>query len=133
MLKLFFAFGVAFEVPVATVILVATGVTDTKSLAAKRPYIFVGAFVIGMLLTPPDVISQTLLALPMWLLFEAGLFFARRIERERAAREAEQHEEYEPLSDEQMEAELDKAIAEEADVAGDPDSKPEPPQKPSSP
>jgi sec-independent protein translocase protein TatC len=120
-LKLFFAFGVAFEVPVATVILVAAGVTDTKSLAAKRPYIFVGAFVVGMLLTPPDIISQTLLALPMWLLFEAGLFFARRLERERAARAADEaHEEYHPLSDEEMEAELDKAIAEEENVTGRP-------------
>lgn len=129
-LKLFFAFGVAFEVPVATIILVAAGVTDSKSLAAKRPYIFVGAFVIGMLLTPPDIISQTLLALPMWLLFEAGLFFARRLERERAAHAADEaHEEYHPLTDEEMEAELDKAIAEEAKVSeGQHKKGPEPPQ-----
>jgi sec-independent protein translocase protein TatC len=76
-IKLFFAFGIAFEVPIATFILVAIGVTTPESLAAKRPYIIVGAFVVGMLLTPPDVISQTLLALPMWVLFEMGLLLSR--------------------------------------------------------
>lgn len=76
-LKLFFAFGLAFEIPVATVILVALGVTTPAALSAKRPYIIVGCFVVGMLLTPPDVISQVLLALPMWLLFESGVIFAR--------------------------------------------------------
>ncbi len=76
-LKLFFAFGLAFEVPVATVLLCWAGVTTPESLAAKRPYVVVAVFVIGMLLTPPDVISQTLLAVPMWLLFEVGLVFAR--------------------------------------------------------
>lgn len=76
-LKLFFAFGVAFEVPIATVLLIWTGAASVKSLAQKRPYIIVGAFVIGMLLTPPDVISQTLLAVPIWLLFELGLLASR--------------------------------------------------------
>jgi len=76
-LKLFIAFGLAFEVPVATVLLVATGATDVKSLANKRPYVFLGAFVLGMLLTPPDVISQILLALPMYLLFEVGILMSR--------------------------------------------------------
>ena len=86
-LKLFFAFGLAFEIPIATVILVATGVTDTRSLAEKRPYLIVGCFVIGMLLTPPDVISQTLLAVPMWLLFEVGVLFSRMIEKDRSKQE----------------------------------------------
>ncbi|GEA10205.1 twin-arginine translocase subunit TatC [Alteromonas sp. KUL49] len=72
-LKLFFAFGVSFEIPIAIVLLCWTGVTDAASLREKRPYVFVGAFVVGMLLTPPDVISQTLLAIPMWLLFEIGI------------------------------------------------------------
>ncbi|GGW79247.1 twin-arginine translocase subunit TatC [Alteromonas halophila] len=72
-LKLFFAFGVSFEIPIAIILMCWTGVTDAKSLRAKRPYVIVGVFVIGMLLTPPDVISQTLLALPMWLLFEVGV------------------------------------------------------------
>ena len=76
-LALFFAFGVAFEVPIATILLTLTGVTTPDALAAKRPYIIVGAFVIGMLLTPPDVISQTLLAVPMWVLFEGGVLLSR--------------------------------------------------------
>ncbi len=79
-LKLFFAFGIAFEVPVATVLLIMSGVTTSQSLAAKRPYIVVGCFVIGMLLTPPDVISQSLLAVPVWMLFEVGIFFGRFVE-----------------------------------------------------
>ena len=76
-IKLFFAFGIAFEVPVATILLIWAGITTAESLAAKRPYIIVGAFVVGMLLTPPDVISQTLLAVPMWLLFELGLVMSK--------------------------------------------------------
>jgi len=76
-LKLFFAFGIAFEVPIATLVLIWTGISSVESLQQKRPYIIVGAFIIGMLLTPPDVISQTLLALPVWLLFELGLFCSR--------------------------------------------------------
>jgi sec-independent protein translocase protein TatC len=82
-LKIFFAFGVAFEVPVATILLVWAGLTTPQALAQKRPYVIVGAFVLGMLLTPPDAISQTLLALPMWVLFELGLLFARTYVRSR--------------------------------------------------
>ncbi len=88
-LALFFAFGVAFEIPIATILLVATGITSPEALASKRPYIIVGVFVVGMLLTPPDVISQTLLAVPMWLLFELGVLFSRILLRERRAREAQ--------------------------------------------
>jgi len=80
-LKLFFAFGLAFEVPVATVLLVKVGATTPESLAAKRPYIIVGAFAVGMLMTPPDIFSQTLLAIPVWILFEAGLYFSRMVKR----------------------------------------------------
>ena len=72
-LKLFFAFGLSFEIPVAIILMCWTGVTDAESLRAKRPHVIVGVFVIGMLLTPPDVISQTLLAIPMWFLFELGV------------------------------------------------------------
>ncbi len=88
---LFFAFGIAFEMPIAIIILVALGVTTPAKLATKRPYIFVGAFAIGMLLTPPDVISQTLLAIPMWLLFEFGLILSRLLitKRRKAEQEAE--------------------------------------------
>jgi sec-independent protein translocase protein TatC len=77
-LKMFFAFGMAFEVPVATIVLVWAGVATPDALAKKRPYVIVGSFVVGMLFTPPDAISQTLLAIPMWLLFEVGLLAARR-------------------------------------------------------
>lgn len=138
-LKMFFAFGIAFEVPIATIILVATGVTSPESLASKRPYIVVGVFTIAMLLTPPDMISQVLLALPMLLLFEVGLYFSKMIIRNRKKNEegeeartktedeanstvaststatssvAEENEERD-LSDEEMDAELDRAIEEE--------------------
>lgn len=76
-MTLFMAFGVAFEVPVAIILLCWMGVTTPEALKQKRPYIFVGAFVVGMLLTPPDVFSQTLLAIPMYCLFEVGVFFSR--------------------------------------------------------
>lgn len=76
-LTMFFAFGVCFEVPIFTIVLVWTGMVSPADLAEKRPYVIVGAFIIGMLLTPPDAISQTLLAVPMWLLFEIGLLFSR--------------------------------------------------------
>jgi len=76
-MALFMAFGVAFEVPVAIILLCWMGVTTPEELKKKRPYILVGAFVVGMLLTPPDVFSQTLLAIPMYCLFEIGVFFSR--------------------------------------------------------
>ncbi|RKZ91247.1 MAG: twin-arginine translocase subunit TatC [Candidatus Parabeggiatoa sp. nov. 1] len=83
-LKLFFAFGLAFQVPIVTVVLIWMNIVTPESLAKKRPYIIVAAFVIGMLLTPPDAISQTLLAIPIWLLFEIGLFFGRIVVGRRA-------------------------------------------------
>lgn len=76
-LTLFFAFGVCFQVPILTIVLVWTGLVTPKELAEKRPYVIVGAFIVGMVLTPPDAISQTLLAIPMWMLFEAGLLCSR--------------------------------------------------------
>ncbi|WP_075187641.1 twin-arginine translocase subunit TatC [Teredinibacter haidensis] len=76
-IKLFFAFGAAFEIPVATILLITSGILSPAQLANKRPYVVVGCFVIGMLLTPPDIISQALLAFPMWCLFELGIFFGR--------------------------------------------------------
>ena len=154
-LTLFFAFGLAFEVPIATIILVWTGVTTPESLAAKRPYIIVAAFVTGMFLTPPDVISQTLLALPMWVLFEMGIIFSRGFVRTREAGEDETEEEgtpaageghsaaanagsthggaadavpgtnatyppdFEPLSEDEMEAELARIEAQENLVEAD--------------
>lgn len=80
-LKLFFAFGLAFEIPVAAVLVIWSGITTAEALARKRPYIIVGCFVFGMLLTPPDVISQSLLAIPMWLLFEVGVYFGGKLQR----------------------------------------------------
>lgn len=82
-LKLFFAFGLAFEIPIAVILLCWTGVTDAKKLAQKRPYVIVGAFVLGMLLTPPDIVSQTLLAIPMWILFELGVLIGGLYSRNR--------------------------------------------------
>ncbi|MBL0710736.1 MAG: twin-arginine translocase subunit TatC [Colwellia sp.] len=75
-LKLFFAFGAAFEIPIAIILLCWTGITTPKSLREKRPYVAVGAFVLGMLLTPPDIISQSMLAIPMLILFEVGVIIA---------------------------------------------------------
>jgi sec-independent protein translocase protein TatC len=78
-LKLFFAFGLSFEIPIAIIILSWMGLVDPSRLGKKRPYIFVLCFSLGMLLTPPDVISQILLAIPMWLLFEFGLVLSKAI------------------------------------------------------
>lgn len=91
-LKLFFAFGLAFEIPVAILLMVWTGVSNRAALTEKRPYIIVGAFILGMLLTPPDVLSQTLLAVPMWLLFELGLVLSR-FYQPRTLEETEKQEE----------------------------------------
>ncbi len=76
-MMMFIAFGFCFEMPIATILLISTGTTTAEKLATKRPYVIVGAFVVGMILTPPDVISQILLAVPMWLLFELGLFLSK--------------------------------------------------------
>ena len=152
-IKLFFAFGLAFEVPIATILLVITGMTTPETLSQKRPYIIVGAFVVGMLLTPPDIISQTLLAVPIWVLFELGVFLSRLFVRRKAERQAQaeagvaataaagaaavdpaaayegEHDEdgdwtpvkvdipddYKPLTEEEMERELDAIDEEEED------------------
>jgi sec-independent protein translocase protein TatC len=76
-LSIFLAFGLAFEVPIATVMLIWSGLVSIQTLQKQRPYMLLGAFVVGMFLTPPDVFSQTLLAVPMYLLYEAGLVMAR--------------------------------------------------------
>ncbi len=133
-LALFFGFGIAFEVPIATIILVAIGFTTPAKLAKKRPYIIVGAFICGMFLTPPDVISQVLLAIPIWLLFEAGVIASSIIFKDRLLEaEAEndlddsdddvtdsndvaaEGSDYDPFSEEEMDAELDSI--EESDAA----------------
>ena len=81
-LKLFFAFGIAFEIPIAAILMIWAGITTADDLAKKRPYIIVGCFIFGMLLTPPDIISQSLLAVPMWILFEFGVFLGRFLEKD---------------------------------------------------
>ena len=111
-LTLFFAFGMAFEVPVFTVLLVWTGMATQDGLREKRPYIIVGAFVIGMLLTPPDIISQTLLAVPVWILFELGVYFSGWFIKEKESMTGDGSgtavDHYQPLSDAEMDAELDR-------------------------
>lgn len=101
-LKLSFAFGVAFEVPIATVLLLITGATTVEKLKKNRPYIIVIAFLVGMLLTPPDIISQTLIAVPVWVLFEfALLYFSVFHEaKHKRAREQKAQEEDEALDQE---------------------------------
>lgn len=112
-MMMFIAFGFSFEMPIATILLISTGTTTAEKLAEKRPYVIVGAFVVGMILTPPDVISQILLAVPMWILFELGLylskFFNKRVEEASVARE------------EWTQAEADAAdrLAEEAEAGDD--------------
>jgi len=126
-LTLFFAFGVAFEVPIATILLVAMGVVEPEKLKGMRPYVIVGAFIVGMFLTPPDVFSQTFLAVPMWLLFELGVFlsryFRRQVEGATQAGEAgagaaavpavAAAADYHRMTPDQMEAELDRIEGEE--------------------
>ena len=89
-LKIFFAFGLSFEIPVAVVLMCWTGVTTPDKLRAKRPYVIVGVFVLGMILTPPDIISQTLLAIPMWILYEFGILIGSFYSRKKD--EQEQHD-----------------------------------------
>ncbi len=76
-LKMFFALGIAFEIPIATLLLVRSGLATAEGIARKRPYVIVGCFIAGMLLTPPDPITQLLLAIPVWVLFEIGILLAR--------------------------------------------------------
>lgn len=120
-LKIFIAFGIAFEVPIVTLVLVKMGITTPDQLASKRPYVIVAAFVMGMLLTPPDVISQVLLAVPVWMLFELGLVLARvtmgEKNKDADAQASEKIEpRFEPLSDEDQEVELN-----ETELLKDPD------------
>ena len=89
--RLFFAFGLAFEVPIAVILMILMDVTTPEKLANNRPYVVVGVFVVGMILTPPDMISQTLMAIPMWMLFELGIVMGRLLKKRRIA-EKEEHE-----------------------------------------
>jgi sec-independent protein translocase protein TatC len=100
-MTLFIAFGVTFEVPVAVVLLVKVGLVSVKKLKEIRPYMIVSAFIIGAIFTPPDVVSQFMLAVPLWLLYEAGILVASLVSKPKP------EEEYRPLSEDEMEAELD--------------------------
>lgn len=116
-LKLFFAFGIAFEVPVAIILLVWLEMTTPEDLGSKRPYVIVGAFIVGMLLTPPDAISQTLLAVPVWLLFEFGIVMSRVFLRFKREGEAEMEAEEGDLdSDASMDETLDQYERDESDL-----------------
>jgi len=110
-LTLFLAFGVTFEVPVAVVLLVKMGMVSVEKLRDIRPYIVVGAFVIGAIFTPPDAISQFMLAIPLWVLYELGILVGAAITRERYEDELES--DYEPMTEAQMDAELDRIEAED--------------------
>lgn len=88
-LHMFFAFGFIFEIPVATVLLISAEVMSAKALIKKRPYVILGCFVVGMILTPPDITSQFLLAVPMWMLFEVGVYIGLFIETRRKKTELE--------------------------------------------
>ncbi|MFN7085359.1 MAG: twin-arginine translocase subunit TatC [Burkholderiales bacterium] len=114
-LTLFLAFGVTFEVPIAVILLVRMGMVTIEQLKSVRPYFIVGAFVVAAIVTPPDVMSQILLAAPMCLLFEIGIFFARFVGRRG---QEESAGEYEPLAAADMENEIDRIEAEEKKRGG---------------
>ena len=114
-LTLFMAFGLTFEVPVVVVLLVKMGWVSVAKLKEIRPYVIVGAFVIGAIFTPPDVISQFMLALPLWLLYELGIVIAGFINKP-----APLEESYRPLDDVEMDAELDRMEAAEKQDRGNP-------------
>lgn len=111
---LFFAFGVAFELPVALVLLTRAGVINPETLGKKRPYVVLWTFVGAMLLTPPDAFSQILLAIPMLILFEVGLFISRRVQPKDDEYEGDSAE----MTDAEMDAELDAALKETASEPG---------------
>lgn len=111
-LSMFFAFGIAFEVPVAIVLLVVAGIVTPDQLSGMRRYVIVGAFIVAMILTPPDVVSQVLLAIPMWILYEIGIIVSRMIYKRRETVAESQSE----MTDEDMDQEFNKAIAEEAEL-----------------
>jgi sec-independent protein translocase protein TatC len=108
-ITMFLAFGIAFEIPIVVVVLARLGLVSIEKLRDARPYVIVGAFVISAIVTPPDVLSQFMLAVPMCLLYEIGLFFARLAARKKAAAESAAAEEYKPMTDEEIERELDRA------------------------
>lgn len=111
-LTMFVAFGVTFEVPVAVVLLARFGIVTVTQLKEARPYVIVGAFVIGAIFTPPDVVSQLMLAIPLWLLYELGVIISALLHKDEEAEPKPSASDYRPLSDEEMDRELDRVEAE---------------------
>ena len=103
-ITMFLAFGLTFEIPIVVIILVRAGVVSVQKLKDARPYFIVGAFVVAAIVTPPDVLSQFMLAVPMCLLYEAGIFFARFV-----GKRAEGASDYKPLNESEMEREMDRS------------------------
>jgi len=112
-ITLFLAFGITFEVPIVVVALAIMGIVQVEAFKEARPYVIVGAFVIGAIFTPPDVISQIMLAVPLWLLYELGVIIAGWVVRNKLANAPESEDTYKPLSEDELEAELDRIESEE--------------------
>ena len=113
-LTLFLAFGTTFEVPIVVIVLVKMGIVSVQKLREVRPYVIVGCFVVGAIFTPPDMLSQTMLAVPLWLLYELGVLIASLMTRPRA--EAAGEEEYQPMTAEDMDREFDRLEKENQDL-----------------
>ncbi|HNQ03229.1 MAG TPA: twin-arginine translocase subunit TatC [Thiobacillaceae bacterium] len=111
-ITLFLAFGITFEVPIVVVALAVMGLVEVAMFRQARPYVIVGAFVIGAIFTPPDVVSQIMLAVPLWLLYELGVLVASWLVRKKTLDTAEA-DTYKPLTEEELEAELDRIEAED--------------------
>lgn len=107
-ITMFLAFGITFEVPIVVVALAYTGMVEIQQFKEARPYVIVGAFVIGAIFTPPDVVSQIMLAVPLWLLYELGVIVAAWLIRNKKAEQPAAEEEYKPLSLEEMDSEFDR-------------------------
>ena len=105
-ITMFLAFGITFEVPIVVIVLAMTGIVEVSKLREGRPYVIVGAFVIGAIFTPPDVVSQIMLAVPLWLLYEIGVIVAGWVVKNKPA--PPDVEPYRPLSEEELESELDR-------------------------
>jgi len=110
-ITMFLAFGVTFEVPIVVIVLAMTGIVEVSKLREGRPYVIVGAFVIGAIFTPPDVVSQIMLAVPLWLLYELGVIIAGWVVRNKPVPPDE--EPYKPLNEEELDSELDRIESEQ--------------------
>lgn len=116
-MTLFMAFGITFEVPIAVVLVVKMGMVSVAKLREIRPYVIVGAFVIGAIFTPPDVISQFMLAVPLWILYELGIIVSALITKPQPEQPEQDEAVYAPMSEAEMDAELDRIAADEADAS----------------